>query len=95
MNDQDSVINSVQPIINVPDPGSVNDSTLQGVLSTVFLAAGGLALVFIAVGGLRYVISQGDPQKVQQAKESIIYALVGLVVSVSAFAIVSFVYGVL
>ena len=39
------------------------------------------------------MISQGDPAKIKQAKDTILYALVGLVVSIFAVAIVGFVVG--
>lgn len=52
---------------------------------------GGLALLFIVVGGLQYVLSNGDPKRTSQAKETILYAAIGLVVAVAGFAIVTFI----
>jgi hypothetical protein len=75
---------------NLPTPGA--DSTaIQTVLSIVFGIIGALALVMIVVSGLRYILSAGDPQKTAQAKNSIIYALVGLTVAITAEGIVHFV----
>ena len=52
----------------------------------------GIAAVFmIMIGGIQYVLSSGDPQRVNQAKDMIIYALVGLVVALVAKGIVVFV----
>ena len=45
----------------------------------------------MVVGGLKYVISAGDPSQLKTARETIIYAVVGLVVAMLAFAIVKFV----
>jgi hypothetical protein len=45
----------------------------------------------IIYGGFRYVISRGDAAHIKAAKETILYAVVGVVVSIVAFAIVSFV----
>lgn len=56
-----------------------------------FGIAGSLALLFVAIGGVRYIMSQGDPNNVSRAKNTILYALIGLVVTISAFAIVKFV----
>ena len=50
-----------------------------------------VAVIFIVVGGFNYMTSAGDTGKVQKAKNTIIYALIGLVIAVLAFAIVNFV----
>ncbi len=67
----------------------------QGQINTIvdiaFSVAGALALLFIIIGGLRYIFSAGDPQAASQAKNTVIYALVGLVVTILAYSIVRFV----
>ena len=42
-------------------------------------------------GGIRYTTSSGDSNKVQAAKNTVLYAIVGLVVSILAWAIVNMV----
>jgi hypothetical protein len=64
---------------------------LQAILSIVFATTGAIALLIITIAGFRYVLSRGDPNAVAGAKNAIIYAVVGLIVSISAFAIVTFV----
>ena len=66
-------------------------SALQNILSTVFLVIGAIAVIVIVYGGLRYVLSAGTPDETKKAKDIIVYAIVGLVVSLSAFTIVNFV----
>ena len=74
---------------NLPTPSA--DSTALGtILGIVFGIIGALALLMIVVSGFRYVLSAGDPQKIAQARNSIIYALVGVVVAITAEAIVHF-----
>jgi hypothetical protein len=73
--------------------GLATNDELQRVLQIVFGVVGALALLVITVSGFRYVLSTGDPQKTAQAKDGIIYSLVGLVVAISAEAIVTFVLG--
>lgn len=53
--------------------------------------AGIVAVIFLVLGGLKYVTSNGAPDQISRAKESIIYALVGLVLIVLARAIIGFV----
>lgn len=61
------------------------------VMNTVFMIVGIISVFMIIWGGVRYSISAGDAAKVAAAKNTIIFAVVGLAVSMSAFAIVRFV----
>jgi hypothetical protein len=72
---------------------SADSASIQTALQIVFGIIGALALLMITVSGLRYIVSSGDPQKTAQAKNGIIYALVGLTVAIFAEAIVLFVAG--
>jgi hypothetical protein len=67
--------------------------TISTALTIVFGVVGALSLLFITIGGFRYVLSQGDPQAVGKAKGTILYAVVGLIVAITAMAIVTFVVG--
>lgn len=70
---------------------AATNSQLQLILSIVIGIIAAISVLFVAVGGLRYVLSGGDPQSASRAKSTIIYALVGLLISISAEAIVAFV----
>ncbi|MBO7657093.1 hypothetical protein J6S55_00360 [Candidatus Saccharibacteria bacterium] len=59
-----------------------------GVLSVVIV-------IFIIVGGVNYMTSAGDPGKIEKAKKTILYAVVGAIICVLAFAITNFVIGAL
>ncbi len=74
-------------------PKATVTSSVPSVLKVVFTFVGIISVVFVAVGGLRYTLSSGEPQQIKQAKETILYALIGLVLAVSMFTIVSFVLG--
>ena len=52
-----------------------------------------LAVLYVIYGGMKYTTSAGDPGKVKQAQNTIFYGLLGLVISLLAFAIVDFVVG--
>ena len=69
----------------------VNNNTSTNIFQIVFAIAGGVALIVLMLAGLKYVTSQGDPSAVAKAKNTIIYALIGLMVSALAFTIVAFV----
>lgn len=77
---------------NLPQ-AAAGTGNIQAILSIVFGIAGALALLFITISGFRYILAGSDPQGVAKAKAGIIYALVGLVVAITAEAIVNFVVG--
>lgn len=77
--------------VNLPTP-SANSSTLHTVLQIVFALAGAIAFLMLVIAAFQYTISRGEPQATARAKDTIIYALVGVVICVLAFSIVSFVY---
>ncbi len=62
-------------------------------INTVLIIIGAISVIMIIIGGLRYVLSGGDSAGIKGAKDTIIYALVGLVVSLLAYTIVSFITG--
>jgi hypothetical protein len=66
---------------------------LPNVLRIVFGIAALLSVIFIAYGGFKYTTSNGDSQGISSAKNTILAAVVGLIIAVSAFTIISFVVG--
>jgi hypothetical protein len=78
--------------LGFPDK-SVDTNVVGAGLQLVWAICGILAVVFVAIGGIKYTLSNGDPGQVSSAKNTILYALVGLIVSVSAFTITTFVLG--
>jgi cytochrome bd-type quinol oxidase subunit 2 len=66
-------------------------STLSNIINVMIFVTGIIAVIFIIVGGLRYITSQGDEKGVQSSKNTILYAVVGLIVAILAYAIVNFV----
>jgi hypothetical protein len=74
---------------------TTNTNSLTAVFKTIvnilLFIIGAIAVIMIILGALRYVISAGDASKITQAKNTILYAVIGLVVALLAFAIVNFV----
>lgn len=64
---------------------------IRSVANILIFIIGALAVLMIIIGGLRYVISAGDSNATAGAKNTILFAVVGLVVAVAAYAIVNFV----
>lgn len=71
-----------------------NVSTLlKRVINIFSIIVGVIAVIMIIIGGLKYITSGGDSGNVSSAKNTIIYALVGLVIVALAQFIVRFVLG--
>jgi hypothetical protein len=63
------------------------------IIDTLFIVAGAVAVIIMIMGGIRYITSTGDSKRIQAAKDTILYAVIGLVVVILGRAIVGFVIG--
>jgi hypothetical protein len=70
-----------------------NEKTIQSLLNIIFGVIGAVSILMIAVGGFRYIASQGDSQAAAKAKGTVQNALIGLIVAITAIAIVTFIVG--
>ena len=73
-------------------PSSLGD-VIPNITNTLLYAAGIISVIMIIVGGIMYAISAGDSGKAGKAKDTILYAVIGLVITLLAGAIVNFVLG--
>ncbi len=78
--------------IDIPKT-DVQQNNVQNVLQLVFGTLAAIAILIITISGLYFVLSRGNPEKSNRARNAIIYASIGLLVSVLASAIVRFVVG--
>ena len=67
------------------------DEIVLAVVNWLLFAVGVISVIMLIVGGIKYATSAGDSNKVTSAKNTIMYAIIGLAVAVLAFAIVGFV----
>ncbi len=63
------------------------------ITNTLLFILGAISVIMIIIGGLRYVISGGDSSAVNAAKNTILYAIVGVIVAILAYAVINFVIG--
>lgn len=66
-------------------------SVVKIVVDTMLYIVGIISVIMIIFGGIKYATSAGDTGKVTQAKNTLVYAVVGLLVAVFAFALVNWV----
>lgn len=73
--------------------GSVAVLVLMALIEIMLVLAGIIALGFIIFGSYKFILSQGDPQKVAGARTTIANAVVGLIIAIVASRVVSFIAG--
>ena len=68
-----------------------DNGVFSRITNTVLLIVGLISVIMLVYGGLRYILSGGDSKKVTDAKNTVLYAIIGLIISMLAYAIVHFV----
>ncbi len=77
------------------DEGAYFQGTYLPALTSVIIGmAGGLAFLFIVIGGIQLLTAYGDEEKITGAKKTITYAIVGLLIAILSYAIVSIISGI-
>jgi hypothetical protein len=71
--------------------GTSLESRIQTIVNILLFILGAIAVIMIIIGGIRYTTSNGDASAITSAKNTILYAVVGLVVAILAYAIVNFI----
>lgn len=66
-------------------------SMTKTIIDTLLYVLGIVAVIMIIVGAFKYVVSAGDASSIASAKNTILYAVVGLVVAILAYVIVHYV----
>ncbi len=67
------------------------DGVFERIVNLLLFLVGAISVIMLIIGGIRYVVSAGDQNQVTGAKNTIMYAIVGIVVSVLAWGIVNFI----
>lgn len=85
------VILSIQTSNGIKQGENFTQVQVQNAFTWAYTVAGLVAVAFIIFGGIKYVTSQGDPGKARSATQTIVYAVVGLIVVLMAAAITALV----
>ena len=65
---------------------------IKTIVEVLLMAVGAISIIMIVIGGIMFALSSGDAQKAAKARNTVLYAVVGLAVSLFASAIVNFVF---
>lgn len=63
----------------------------KAITDILLFLVGTAAVIMIVVGGIKYTTSNGDASQVKSAKDTIMYSVIGLIVAIMAWGIVTFV----
>lgn len=95
-------VGGVQGGVDAANPGNVPTELFGGsgsifttIVNILLFLIGAISVIMLIFGGIRYTISGGDAGNVTAAKNTIMYAIIGLIVAFLAFAIVNWVLGAL
>ena len=74
-------------------PPEISDlsALITAILNVMWVVFVVIAVVMFVVSGILFVTSQGSPEKVQQARQSFIWGIAGVVVAIIAFSIIAIV----
>lgn len=67
------------------------DDVIKTVVNTLLFIIGAVSVIMIIFGGFKYITSSGDSSNVTSAKNTILYAVIGLIVALLSYAIVNWV----
>ena len=88
--DPQSGANSAQSD-RVPENLFENDGIFKIIVNVLLFFIAAIAVIMLIIGGIRYVVSGGDQSAVTAAKNTILYAIIGIIVAILAYAAVNFV----
>lgn len=84
-----------QGVTNVGGTGTTQNfnQIVRTIVNVLLFLIGIVAVIMIIFGAFRYITSNGAPDQAKAARNTIMYAVVGLVLAIAAYAIVRFVIG--
>lgn len=98
-------VSALDPLGNICEDNSQSEvcqsssddtgTLISTIVNVLLFIVGTLAVIMIIVGGVMYTISAGDAGKVAKAKNTIVAAVVGLIIAFLAYAIIFWVLDVL
>lgn len=72
--------------------GTDINTIINNAINVLLFIVGAASVIMLIIGGIRYIMSQGDQTAVAGAKNTILYAIIGIIVALLAYAAVQFVF---
>lgn len=64
---------------------------ISQIINVMLFLVGIVSVIMVIIGGFKYVLSGGDSSKVTSAKNTVLYAIIGLIIAILAYAIINFI----
>lgn len=90
---KDACANSSDPTLCNSSKGDDLYGVIRTIIQVMLIIGGIIAVIMIILGGIRYTTSNGDQADVKAAKDTILYAIIGLIVAMGGYVIVTWVVG--
>ena len=74
----------------LPQPPA-EQTDLDKIFSIVYVTIGAIGILIMVIAGVRYITARGEPNKMAEAKNMIVYTLTGLVIAAMAAVLVNYV----
>ncbi len=78
----------ITPPPNIPAGADAPANTIKTFISLFLVAGVVFAVIFATYGGILWITSQGDKSKLDRARRTIVFSVVGIIVMILAFTIV-------
>ncbi len=83
-------VDRLQGLLKPIDIGSVSvNSLFDKIFNLLILIAAILAIFYLVWAGIQFIIASGDPEKAKKARDAIVHAIIGIVVIVLSYAIIT------
>lgn len=92
---KDSSICNDSSSVNPTDPITGNDGIIMKVVKVISYVIGFVAVLMIIIAGLKFVTANGNSENISSARNTILYAMIGVAIAVIAPLIVRFVISLL
>lgn len=78
-------------LVNNAGATCTDEPIFKTITNVLLFIIGAVSVIMLIIGGIRYTLSGGDSAAVTSAKNTILYAVVGIIVALLAYAVVNFV----
>lgn len=78
---------------DIPNPinsGFDIGGLLVNVINVLLVWAGVVAILFVIFGGFRYMVSMGNAESIDKARQTVLYAILGLIIVFLSYLIVRY-----
>ena len=87
--------NNCEGTVCITDPLHINGDPQElyvRIVNALLGFVGVASLITFVYAGFLFLISSGNPERVKKAKDAMLYAVIGIVVSIASYAILSFIF---